>query len=150
MSGKRWQPLNRLVALADTERDKSAGRLSTESGNHQAARSRLDQLLAFRGEYEAKLAAMTARGLSAGQLRDYRQFLESLAEAIDQQTAVVARAGEQLAERRQDFAERSRDCNQLQNLIDRYQREEARRQEKRLQRQIDDQFATRAGDQTDS
>lgn len=150
MSDKRWQPLSRLAAIADTERDRAAGRLSVESGKHRAAQSRLEQLLTFRAEYETKLAAMTAGGLPAGQLRDYRQFLASLAEAIEQQQAVVAQAGRQLTSCREDFVACSRDSRQLQNLIERYRREEARRREKRVQRQLDDQFATRAGGAPDT
>jgi len=143
MNNDRVFKLSRVAQLAETERDRAAGHLQERREQHGAAQSQLSQLQAFQQEYEQHLREASASGMSAQQLRDYRRFLASLAEAIQQQEGVVQRSDEALGQQRRELQQRSQHHSRMDDLVARYRKQAQRETDKQEQRQLDDRYAAR-------
>ncbi len=148
MNRDRVGKLSRVAQLAETERDRAAGHLQERREQHGAAESQLAQLQAFQKEYEQHLREASAIGMSAEQMRDYRRFLASLAEAIQQQQGVVQRSDEALGQQRQELQQRSQHHSRIDDLVARYRRQAQRESDKREQRQLDDRSAAQYRSET--
>jgi flagellar FliJ protein len=88
----RSPPWNRLKEVAGRRCDEQARRLADAKLARDEAQRRLDMLVGYRGEYEARLARAGSQGIDREALRNYQAFLAQLERAIAQQADLVAGA----------------------------------------------------------
>jgi len=78
-----------LRGLSEDKRDAAGQRLARAVAMHRASAARLEMLERYRGEYRVRLCNGSARGVAPGELRNFREFLERLEQAIGQQRGEV-------------------------------------------------------------
>ena len=98
--------LDSLIEFARSRRDDALSRFAASVSASRALEERLALLVNYRDEYAARLAASGRDGLTVGQLRGFRLFLEKLDLAIVQQRQAMHAQSEQRLERRADWAQR--------------------------------------------
>ncbi len=132
---KRFKPIVNLAHNTEREAAKALG----DALNRLAqSEQQLNQLYAYREEYHEKFNVSGSQGMTAQQMNEYRHFIEKITDAIDKQKKVIEQARIHLTEKKNFwFAKRGR-SKALDNVLERYLKEEARQQERRLQKEIDD------------
>jgi len=85
-------PLQTLLELAQVDSDAAAARLGVVNGHDRDMRERLQLLLDYRSEYTARLARVAKTGMHSIGWRNFREFIDSIDAAIEQQRELVATA----------------------------------------------------------
>ena len=80
------QPLMNLAQHANDTATRKLGQLNQQQ---QGVQQKLDTLLEYRKDYQARLQEATRNGMSPADLRNFQQFMNKLDEAITQQTKMV-------------------------------------------------------------
>ena len=83
MNNPSLDPLMALLGQAERERDASLAAMQRAVEAHQAAQSQAEQLVAYRGEYEARFKDQFSRKSSIDILQCYQGFSARLGQAID-------------------------------------------------------------------
>ena len=83
----RLQP---LLDLSNLRLDEATRQLGKLIAGEQEASQRLDLLVQYRDEYQAKFIAAASSGLGPEAWRNYQHFLGRLDQAIDQARSMVA------------------------------------------------------------
>ena len=110
-----------LIRLAE-DRQKAAGERMRLAQNRLAdARSRQEQLDAFRGEYRQRLSSRGAQGISALQYQDFQRFLARLDEAMVQQQGEVERCTQRFLLERQAWQQEYKKLKAYEKLLQREQ-----------------------------
>lgn len=137
------EPLLNLLLQAERERDEQAAACRQAAGARQAAVTQHEQLLAYRGDCEARWSAQFRVDGRMELVNCYRGFVERLNQAVDQQRRscdVAARCFERaLAGLRQADTR----VAAVRRLIER-RTQEARLAGERLEQKRTDEFAARA------
>ncbi len=81
--------LQPLLEIAQTETHTAAVSLGTHNRLLQQQQQKLDLLLQYRADYQARLRHRSTGGLDASALRNFHDFMQKLEEAILQQRAAV-------------------------------------------------------------
>lgn len=81
--------LSMLADIAQDRREKAARNLGRTLSLLKESEARLTLLESYCGDYRSRLAQNTATGVSADELRNFRDFIGKLEEAIGQQRAEV-------------------------------------------------------------
>jgi len=135
------QPVQRIAG----ERAQAAARRYAERReNLNQETEQLAQLRGFRREYEQKLTASGQNGIDAYRLRDYNAFISRIDRAIEQQKTSVSRLEEEVESLRQDWLQHWGNARALDQLVERYQRDERRAADAREQKR-NDELAQRGG-----
>ena len=132
---KSITPVRKVMDDAERERAQCMARAQRRVIE---AESKLQELARYHVDYSASFSRVASEGLASTSLRDFQVFLSRLAEAERQQERIVARAREDLAaetRRWQDAAQRSK---ALALVVDRWNGEERRQDERRDQLETDD------------
>lgn len=82
-------PLQPLMNLAKHQKDTATLKLGQLNQQQQSAQQKLDALLEYRKDYQARLQQTTQNGMDPAELRNFQQFINKLDEAIGQQLKVV-------------------------------------------------------------
>lgn len=128
--------MQRIVALAAADEERAGAQLGLARSEHEAAQKRLDELQAYRSEYEGRQGSGTA--VSAVRWQDYHAFLSRLEQALVAQQQLVDEAGNRVdAERRRWVSKRHR-RESLQRVFERYQRDASQAQDRQQQQRLDD------------
>jgi len=130
------QPLMALLALTERERDQAWAQAQQASQSHQAAVAQLDQLLAYRREYELRWAAQFKSEGRMELVHCYRGFMDRLTQAVEQQQRVCSYGQTQVERQRAKLAEEEVRVASVRKLIER------RAQELRLAADRQDQKQT--------
>ena len=85
-------PLQTLLDLAQDSSDAAAAHLGVVNGHDRDMQKRLQLLLDYRSEYMQRLASLTQTGLHSMGLRNFREFMDKIDLAIEQQRQLVAAA----------------------------------------------------------
>ena len=85
-------PLQTLLDLAQDSSDAAAAHLGVVNGHDRDMQKRLQLLLDYRSEYTERLASMTRTGTHSMGLRNFREFMDKIDLAIEQQRQLVAAA----------------------------------------------------------
>jgi flagellar FliJ protein len=133
--------LDAVAQLARLREQQAAEATTTQRTVLASEEGRLYQLQSFREEYEARLTSQAGEGIDARTLRDYRNFLLKLNEAIALQVQRVAEQNKTLGERRQELRRQSGRRESVDGLIER-QRDEQRRDADRREQRIQDEAST--------
>ena len=96
----RTTALDSLIEFARGQRDDALSRFAASMTQTRAVEEQLLLLLGYRNEYAARLTNIACSGVTVGQLRDFRLFLEKLDLAIGQQRQAASSQTEHLAERK--------------------------------------------------
>ena len=97
---------------------KSAQALSIGQQGLGDEQAKLEQLVQFRKDYELMLEQKCSAGIEATQLQDYRQFLDKLSHAIEQQKSTLHESNENLALVREQWLSESRRKSALEHLAE--------------------------------
>jgi len=98
--------LDSLIEFARGQRDDALSRFAASLSASRALNDQLALLIGYRGEYAARLAATARSGLTLGQLRGFRLFIDKLDLAIAQQQQAMHSQSERHLRHRADWAQR--------------------------------------------
>ncbi len=135
--------IEKAATVARMSEQQSLQALSADRRKHEARQAQLDQLLQYRAEYEATLREKSGMGMEAGQLRDYRLFLERLNSAIEQQRAELTESQEGLKTTQDTWRSRAQRTQALDQLVDDRHREDVKARDKADQKRADDESIVR-------
>jgi flagellar FliJ protein len=135
---KRIEPVRRLVD--DKERELAQGVAQTRE-RLVAAETKHDELRRYRDDYQSSFQKEAKAGASGLRLRDYRQFLARLDEAVRAQEAAVGRARADVEMHSRQWQESARRARALGVVVDKWRGEELRAAEQQDQRETDERAA---------
>lgn len=134
-------PLATLIELAQNKTDEATRRLGQLQAARTSAADKLEMLQRYRQEYLDQLQAQMGAGVSAAQMRNFRNFITTLDSAIEQQRAITEQADTRLATGRGDWQTSRRRLNSFDTLAGRVRLQEMAMLHKREQRDSDERSA---------
>ena len=137
------QQLAMLTDLADERHDRAAKKLARALSMLKDSESRLALLQDYCADYHARLAQSAASGVAPAELRNYREFIARLEEAIAQQRTEVEALNKGVADCRTGWMLERRRKQSYAVLIDRADLATREVEARRLQKLVDE-FAGRA------
>lgn len=132
---RRMEPVVRVAAHREQDAAKSLARQQETLANQQA---QLDELLHYRREYTTQFQERAGSGVSATALQDYRQFMDKLDRAIQQQQLVIERQELEVERFRHKWVVLRTRCNAMDKVVERFRTEERRDADRREQLEADD------------
>lgn len=139
MTNKKSTRLAPLLKLEKNREQQRVKTLGTARSSVAAAAEKLQQLVAYRGEYESMATQEGSQGISASRLQGYHQFINRLSAAITQQEQQLQQAREQENVAQQQWFQQRGAVKRMDTLIDRSLQQEHREQDKREQQAQDEQ-----------
>ena len=136
------QPLMTLLVQAEGERDEALAHSQRQDAAQRAAQAQADQLLMYRGDYEARWSDHFSRQAKIELLHCYQGFIQRLTLAIEQQNRVATQAASQAALALAALNEAEMRVASVRKLIERRVGERQLRAERHEQKQTDE-FAAR-------
>jgi len=143
MNNPSLDPLMALLGQAERERDASLAAMQRAVEAHQAAQAQAEQLVAYRGEYEARFKEQFSRKSSIDILQCYQGFSARLGQAIDQQQNIAGHAALKLEQARETLRDQEMRVVSVRKLLERRVTELRQMADRRDQKQTDE-FAARA------
>jgi flagellar FliJ protein len=135
---KRSQRLDVVQqAAARTEKER-AERVALAEKHLAEMQQKLAALEKYRSEYEAGFAARAGAGFGAVEVRDFQTFLARLGEALVQQKDLVTAARRALDAERDQWREAAQRTHVVESLVERWQGEETRAENRRDQNMSDE------------
>ncbi|RJF98657.1 flagellar export protein FliJ [Noviherbaspirillum saxi] len=134
--------LDTLIELATSQTDDAAKRLGKAVRACEDTEQKLNLLLQYRDDYEARLKAGMAAGITAMGYRNFQLFLEKLDTAIAGQQQIVDTAKRRIVDERNAWQTSERKRMSYDTLATRMQQVEQRKENKRDQKMMDE-YATR-------
>jgi len=135
--------LTMLTDLAQERRDAAAKRLGRSLAVLKESEKRLALLAQYREDYRRRMAESAARGMSGDELRNFREFISRLDEAVAQQKNEVTTLTEGVADCRGRWLLERRKERSYDVLTERVDLEAREREGRRLQKLLDE-FSGRA------
>ncbi len=135
-------PLLTLSELAQNDTDTAARELGRLQGLRTQAEQQLNQLTQYRQEYRERMQVVAAEGMTTSRWHDFSRFLDSLDQAIRQQTAALDKAEADLLIGRSNWQKQKRRLNSFDTLIARADAREEQVVARREQR-TNDEYAAR-------
>jgi flagellar protein FliJ len=136
---QRLQSLQVLMQREQQRCDQAQSALRRADDAARRAREQRDQLLAYRGEYQARWTAQFHQGGTMDILMCYRSFMQRLDQAVTLQTRQAELSELQLAQARRELMESERRVASVRKLIERRAAELAHAGRQRDQKQTDEQ-----------
>lgn len=136
---RRAQSLQLLMQREQQHCDQAQSALQRADEGARRAREQCQQLLAYRGEYEARWSAQFHRGGTMDILMCYRSFMQRLDQAVAMQTRQAELAERQRTQARQLLLDCERRLASVRKLLERHSAELARLGRQHEQKQIDEQ-----------
>lgn len=134
--------LDTLIELASRQSDEAAQRLGQAMRTCQDTEQKLAMLLQYREEYDSRLQAGLAAGISISGYRNFQLFLEKLDAAIAGQQRLVQDAQRRMAAQRGEWHACERKRVSFDTLATRHQQAALKKEGRRDQKMMDE-FATR-------
>lgn len=135
--------MEKVAIVAKSAEQESALALRKSQENHRQISTQLEQLKAFKQEYEVNFGRMGDQGIGARQLQDYRLFLSKLGDAINQQSESVQLAVKALHGAREQWQLKSLHRSSLDKLLDQRLKDSVLAADKAEQRESDERALTR-------
>ena len=130
-------------AIDDIER-RRAESLAASEKRLDACTAKLVELEAYHGAYTRQFNERAEAGIGGAGLRDYQTFLARLAEAVRQQTTIVARARTERDAELLSWRNAAQRAEAVGRLVSRWKNEELRLGELSEQRESDDRAQRRS------
>ena len=141
---KHAPPWDRLKDIAAKRRDAQAQRLGALTRERDEAAKRLEMLVGYRADYEARLANAARDGIDPTELRNYQAFLAQLTRAIAQQTDIVGAAERGVRGAKAQWTSEHQRVESFQALDVRHATGVAREEQRRAQK-LTDEWSARNG-----
>ena len=135
--------LDTLIALAQKDADEAAKRLGAALHASEEADQKLDLLIQYRDDYAARCQADLASGISTTHFNNFRVFMQKLDHAIAGQQKVVDDAKHRIAQARAAWQACEQKKMSFATLAERANKDHARRELWRDQKQNDEHAALR-------
>jgi len=132
---KRMQPVARV---AQQNSDDAARVLSDSRQQLAVKEQQLEELVAYRDEYANGLKHKSRNGLNATQMRDYKQFMNRLNLAIEQQQLALEGASREIETSKQDWLGKHQRARVIDKVVDRHQQQERQDHARQEQRESDE------------
>ena len=134
---KRGDRLDGILQIAESKENLAAATYSKQKQDWDFNRAKLDELRAFRDEYQASSGIQTA-----SQFQSTRQFLSQLSAAIDQQEQQVEQLLEQVHSSEADWSNLRRERMSVEKVIEKCA-EKQDKQHARLEQNMLDELSNR-------
>ena len=134
----RTPPWERLKDVAAKRRDAHAQRLATLTRERDDAARRLEMLVGYRADYEARLVQAARTGIDPSGLRNYQAFLAQLERAIGQQTEILGAAEQSVNGAKAQWTSEHQRVESFQVLDERHLTGIARDEQRRAQKLTDE------------
>jgi flagellar FliJ protein len=134
--------LKAVHELAQQRNEDAAVQLGSLNSEAAKAQAKLDLLLQYRNEYHARYRAAVKANLHSAGWQNFREFLDKLDQAIEQQRAALDVSREAVQKGRVEWQSTQRDVRAYDTLAERHLRAEADRQ-KRVDQRVTDEIASR-------
>jgi flagellar FliJ protein len=129
------QTVERVVS--DVEK-KRAEALAARERHVAECESKLQELESYQTSYAEQFQTRAGAGIGAAGLRDYQTFMVRLGEAVRQQTQLVEKAKADRDAERKVWQHAAQRAEAVGGLVERWQKEEQRMQDKQDQRDSDE------------
>ncbi|HEV7804145.1 MAG TPA: flagellar export protein FliJ [Burkholderiales bacterium] len=129
--------------LAQQQSDTAATRLGVLNANAGKSDQKLNMLLEYREEYRERFRSRMNGGLDTAGLSNFRQFMEKLDEAIDQQRAACNASRDAVARGQSEWQAKQINVKAYDTLAQRHQSAQLEHM-KKLDQRVTDEFAARA------
>jgi flagellar FliJ protein len=136
--------LHTLIDLANKDSDEAAKRLAAALRAGEEANQKLELLTQYRNDYAQRCEADMASGITTTQLHNFQVFMQKLDTAIAGQQKVVDDARQRIAQARAAWQACEQKKMSFVTLAERANKEQARRELYRDQKQNDEHAARRA------
>ena len=130
--------LQPLVHLAQQKNDAATRKFGLLNQQQQVAQTKLDTLLQYRKDYQARFQEAAQNGMSQSDLRNFQNFIQRLDEAIAQQRNANEQALNSVQKGRNDLQDTQRKMKSFYTLEQRHLENEKKLAEKSEQRQQDE------------
>jgi flagellar FliJ protein len=141
---KQFQ-LQSLLDLSNLRLDEATRQLGKLIAGEQEASQRLELLIQYRDEYQARFLAAAGNGLGPEAWRNYQSFLGRLDQAIDQARAMVATSKQRTAVGQKEWIDKRGKVKAFDTLAQRHQARVAYAEARQEQKQSDEHAARRHG-----
>lgn len=132
---QRMQTVERVVS--DVEK-KKAEALAARERHLAECENKLTELESYQKNYATQFQTRAGAGIGAAGLRDFQAFMARLGEAVKQQTQIVAKARADRDAERKVWQHAAQRAEAVGGLVERWQKEEQRMDDKREQRESDE------------
>jgi flagellar FliJ protein len=136
-------PLQILLDLARESSDAAASQLGVVNGHERDMQQRLQLLLEYRQEYSARFTSNAQAGMDSVGWSNFRDFIDALDAAIEQQRGLVAEARRRLLAGQQHWQMQQRRLKSFDTLSQRHRSQE-QSNEARLEQKEQDDFVLKA------
>lgn len=133
---KRSQKIGKFVTLAEAEARRSGELTGRSQSELHTQLDRLGELSAHRDNYGDKVGGIA--DIDSAHLKDYQNFLTRLDRAVRSQRQIVKDCEKNLELHRRRWMEKRKRLESLEQVLKRYQHEEALQEQRRDQRLLDD------------
>ncbi|MES1983098.1 MAG: flagellar export protein FliJ [Pseudomonadota bacterium] len=138
MTRNRNFTLQPLVNLAQQKNEAAARNFGQLNQHQQAAQAKLDKLLQYRKDYQARFQEAAKNGMNQSDLSNFQAFIQRLDEAIAQQRAANEHARSSMDAGRDQLKHAHRTVKSLDTLAQRHNENEKKLVAKTEQRQQDE------------
>lgn len=139
--------LQTVLELMQNRADDATQLLARLIASERNAKSKLEMLQQYRGEYATRFSTAAQNGLTPGEWRNYQEFLNRLDEAIAAQGQAVALQVQRTASGQTNWQQQRMKLKAFDTLSDRHYASEMAQEIKREQK-AQDEFAARQKDDT--
>ena len=134
----KQKTIERVARLAKSKELSAAKKLAKKLAAHQQAEQKHAQISGYRHQYESHLDQLGQSGMNSQTLRDYRQFLGNLDDAIDQQSIATEQTAAQLRQSQAEWLQKNQRVSAMEKLAEKQKKSHVLHEEKRQQRDIDE------------
>ena len=131
-------PLQTLLDLAQEGSNAAAARLGVVNGHDRDMQQRLQLLLDYRSEYTARLACVAQAGMRSVDWRNFREFIDKIDAAIEQQRELVAMAKREVETGQLHWHTQQRRLKSFDTLSQRHRSAERKGEARQEQKEQDD------------
>jgi len=138
-------PLQSLLDLSQLRLDEAGRRLGELISGEQEATKRLELLIEYRSEYQARFVAAAQAGLGPREWQNFRSFLHRLDEAVTQAEALAAQSRQRTASGQKEWLTKRGKVQAFDTLAQRHQKQLDHQETRREQKASDEHSARRYG-----
>jgi flagellar protein FliJ len=132
---EKLAPVQRVLGSVERSRAKEMG---AAQRSLEAAEARLQELQQYHADYLLNFRRSAEAGSNALALRDYKQFLGRLEEAVRQQEQIVAQARQGAAGSTRNWQSAAQRVKAVDTVVGKWQGEERRHEDRVEQRESDE------------
>lgn len=131
-------PLQTLLDLAQEGSNAAAVQLGVVNGHDRDMQQRLQLLLEYRGEYTARLTRIAQVGMHSVDWQNFREFIDKIDAAVEQQREMVAVAKRQVETGQRHWHTQQRRLKSFDTLSQRHRSAEQKWEARQEQKEQDD------------